>query len=479
MNGREKAIFITLLAVYLFYQRPPFFANRNFALTYSIVEQKTLSINDNKELAGSDISFYDGNYYIAANPGLSFLSVPVYFVLYQIEKLMPEASLNARQINGILSNILINCVLVSWMAILFYRILAHFGIDEKRRFIYTFGLSLGTIIFYHSLEYFATNTVGTFFAFAAYYIVNQENRDEYELPNWSKALLSGMCCGVCILLSIEYILFAGIFAIYIAIRLRFLKTAVFLAGTGIVVSILFLYQKACFDGYFTGYAAYMIDDYFMDLRSSGIRGMGSIWSLQPLYQLTIGLRRGFFVFMPITLLTLYCVFSFLIRMAVNRKRKTIVSGSGAKREVFFGASVFLIYLAVLSVSEYWEGGSSFGPRYMIVVLPFFMIAGAVSAPNVNIKTLQLFFILSVFFNWTGAQFVFTNDMNILNVFNLLLQNGPSSHFASYLVSNTSIFESIVRARTVAALTTAMLFLMIVGLWLMWIVQMRRDKNLRV
>ncbi|MEW6200887.1 MAG: hypothetical protein AB1546_02860 [bacterium] len=465
MNRKEIAIFITLMILFIYYQRPPLHANRYLCLTYSIVNRGVMNIDHCHKRTG-DKSFYEGHYYLAANPGLSFLAAPVYAV---VRLITPEFIRSSETISHFIINVIVNDILVCLMMVMFYRVLGYFGMKNGRwKILITLTAGLGTIIFSYSLEYFAESTVGAFFAFAGFYLLLYPgDKPDYYAPPFFRLFASGLCCGMCLLIGYSYFFFAVIFALYLLMRVRSVRIFIFGFGFVLMLIVLLLYQKACFGGYLTSYNYYMANEAFVEHFRAGFMGFRS-FSLHNLREYLIGMRHGFFTFMPAMILSLTGLTIYLRMVQRNNFASVLpILPDRAKREVIFITVMFLIYLSAFSSYPLWASGSSFGPRYLVVTIPFFFLLSSFAVESAPAWFVVFFCVISFLINWFGAQFTYTLDKNLFSYISLFARNGPSSPFTYYLVNNMGLPESLVRARTVAALNVFLISLTGIFLWWLW------------
>lgn len=465
MNRKEIAIAITLLIFYIYYHNIPHYADRYLYLTYNIVDNKQLNVDrDHDKFV--DVSYRDGHYYTAANPALSFLAVPIYSVMKLFHPFILRFMQNPYTLYHFAINLFINNFLTCFMVVLFYRYLQYFRISEKKRLLLTISLGLGTIIFTYTLEYFASSTVGTFFAFYSFYLLLPDKDDTagYFNPSVKRLLLSGFFCGMCIFTSYEHSFFIFVFYIYLLTRLKYRSMLYYSSTLSIGFLLLMLYQKECFGGYLTTFQKYMVKQEFIDMTEKGFMGFGKFnWAV--FAQLSFGKWRGYFTYMPVMLLPLFgCFFYFYEKIKQSVKVDKIIRlPAGAVRENAFGVILLLTYFIALSSSTLWESGTSYGPRYFVITLPFFL-PFAVYAFKYIPNSLILFVAgISIFSNWLGAQFRYQHHTNVTSFIGYFTENGPSSAITTRLAKHFSLPQpSSVIVMNLIFLISALLFL-----WWMW------------
>lgn len=479
MSRREKAILITLLIFFVYYQTPPIFSNRYLCITYSIVDRHSFDIDPYTKDVPSDKSYYGGHYYTAANPGLSFFAVPVYAALKPFENLTSSPAMASNELNHFVINVLINNLLTCLLALMFFRALAFFGLDERRRAFLTLALGLGTIIFCYSLEYFAASTIGTFFAFAAFYLLLFRNGSpEYASPPPARVFISGLCCGACVLVGYEFAPFVALFGLYLLSRVRFMRLLYFAPGFLIPALALLAYQKACFGGWFTPYTAHMVESRYTAIVQHGHMGFSGL-DPRVLFELALGPRRGYFSFMPVMLLPVAGLLIYLIKLAkkqVFEKIKTSLPNR-ALRETIFCAAVFLGYLLLFASSQYWESGTSFGQRYLVVTIPFFLLLSSFAFERIPMWIAAVPALLSFLVNWAGAQYFkyFFNTQTADGFVADLFRNGLTSFTTRQFVNSLGPQYGPTYSQTVTLVNAAFLLLIGIYLWLLW-TKYAKDKS---
>lgn len=66
---------------------------------------------------------------------------------------------------------------------------------------------------------------------------------------------------------------------------------------------------------------------------------------------------------------------------------------------------FLVILSYNSQLNIWYGGSSFGARHFVILIPFLMLPLSYSFKHFKVKYLLAFVIISIFLNVLGVQFI--------------------------------------------------------------------------
>lgn len=372
-------LFWTLFFTYgFFFQGGGWNQNVRFDLTSAVVEQGTLVIGryseDGRLEPGSyatntdDYSLYEGCVYPNKPPGISFLGVPVYAVLYWSEVLLgfnPVGSLALIHFNAHVVTVLTVSLLSAALGVALFSSLAYLrpGGPPWPRLWVTLAYSLGTLALPWSTLFHAhqVSAALTFFMFAAWLRLDYagDPTPGHESSPAARAmaqpdLLAGLCGGLAIL--VEYnnaaavALLLGYRVLGPAVRRGFLR---FTAGASLPVIGLLAYHWACFGSPFATNYSYQ-NPLFEDFSDKVFR-WPPLWIF---VELTILPKRGLFFTSPILLLAVPGMYYFL-KEAHGRKIEGLVC-----------LGVTLFYLLLNASFIHWEGGWCAGPRYLIPCLPF-------------------------------------------------------------------------------------------------------------
>lgn len=140
------------------------------------------------------------------------------------------------------------------------------------------------------------------------------------------------------------------------------------AGAALPAAFLLVYDTICFGGPFQLSSFHESLPEYRELARSGAAGI-SVPTSGALLGLLVSPSRGLFFFAPVLLLSVVGVVA-LGRQA-SRRTEALVLALGAA-----------VPIATFAGYENWHGGSSFGPRYLIPVLPFLAaLVGAIPLPG--------------------------------------------------------------------------------------------------
>ncbi len=517
---REFKLFITVWIVYIFYMQmfgSSSMANTQSALTAAIVNEGRFEIDAYYKAGGNGNAYYNGHYYSGQAPGISFISVPVYFISKQFFYFVPDSAidfmfeklekygeklpadwqgekrvlsnffpaLGKRQvmeyivISGFILPIFITSLIVALSVVLLYSLLAYFTKDSKLRMAIALLYAFGTIIFPLSTEFFERPIAMSmlFFAFAILFRIKHEK----IRPKKSSFLAAGILSGISAWFDYFHIALAGLLFFYLLSIFRVSgnkenkrKTflgfdfsgeklhliLVFAIGVLVPLLVLGLYQYMIFDNPFTTSYTHRIIPEF-SLKLSGLHNL-ALPNAKVLFSMAI-----FFLYSPIIILALYGILRAFFR-------KDEYFGECLLGLAIIIATLVFSTLVVLSYFKYPSTiiESSF-KRYMKPILPYIMLFIPYAFKNRKISKkgamwalFTAFGIISVFMNWLSAQF---GGHGALGHFDLetmrfvcierFLETGPSSSFLS-------TFSGIFGINSLIINITGLLVLML-GIYLIW------------
>jgi hypothetical protein len=315
--------------------------NAQFDLTRALVERQTLHIDGYRVNTG-DISWSrvsgEWHAYINKPPGVSFLAAIPYAFLYAIEhaRNVPIDSWTWITINAWLVTVLTCGVTGALIPVVLYL----YGIRRASR-LAALGVALavafGTIVFPYATMLMAHVPAALFLLLTFIWIE--------ERP-----MLAGICAGiagVCF-----YICIPAAIVMLIDAMIRSRRDAMRFALGGLPFGIVLgIYQYLCFGSPFrTSVEA------STNFTEKGLLfGVFHLPSLDALWGLTFSEYRGLFFVSPVLLL------AFLGAFRMKR------------RELAMIAAIVTIFLVSIAGFNGWHGGSAFGPRYLLPMIPLLAI----------------------------------------------------------------------------------------------------------
>ena len=380
MSERRVTIllFVTLALAYAFVfpRWLDWNANARLDLSAAIVERGTLSIDAYAQNTG-DYALFNGRRYIDKAPGLSFLGVPVYFVVSHltqpkfVQNLIesggraPAAAATVnRSIDRVSREELLfaaRSALTTWLVVgLSSALLGVVLFDFLRRLSYPMRwralavliYGLATPAFTYSAAFYGHQVAAVllFSAFAWLFALRSRRARAIE---W---LIIGSLLGYAVITEYPAVLIAaclGLYAIWITRRLAL----IFLVALGglIPIGLWGAYNAAIFGTPFAVGYHYTANPYWSGILSTGFLSAG-VPTWQALWGLTFSPFRGLFFASPILLLSLPGLV--LLRRSIYHA------------EWVTSLASLVSFLVLISASAQWWGGWSAGPRYLVPVLPF-------------------------------------------------------------------------------------------------------------
>lgn len=489
LKSKELKLFLTVWLVYIFYLQmfgSSCMANSQSALTAAIVNEGRFEI-DTYYKVSCDIAFYNEHYYSGQSPGISFISVPIYAASKPIFYLLPQGAidyafdklekygniipedfwgnkkilstyftdLNKRQIleyvfiSGFILPIFTSSLISALSAILLYLLLKRFTNNEKLRLLIVLLYSFGTLLFPLSTEFFERE-IAVAFMFAAFILLFRIRNDELK-PKGSTLFASGVLAGLSAWFDYFHLFVSGLLFLYLLSfclkdeaaknkaskrfwifnlnKQKALLLSRFIIGVSIPVLLMMSYYYIIFDSPFA-------QSYTYRVVPESVKRFSGIFHMEFPTPTVIFKMAEFFIYSPIVILALYGIYRALSKK--NRYYHEALSIS-----IFIALTFIYDLILVLSYP------SSIAPsfkRYLTPILPYAMVflpyIFAKNKPIMKQKITILFIIvgvISLFFNWTSAQYGGHHGLTQYNVYEKrfitgvdFFQNGPSSDFLTTL-----------------------------------------------
>jgi hypothetical protein len=326
------------------------------ALTYSIVEEGTVTID---RYAGRtlDRAYRDGHYYTDKAPGVSLALAPLYALLRPSLASMASIEAEDRFITRYLLTFLGIGIPAAAFSAWLFGWLRRIERGIWARTVVVLGYALGSPAYQFSTAAFGHVPAGMCL-FGAFALASRSGSDSTRR---SLAAGTGILLGSAITMEYPAAVPAAAIALYAANQTRRFGHLLSL-GAGLLppLAVLALYHWLAFGapwriGYasldpFAGYAA---------IQGTGLFGVH--WpNLHIATELMVGQKRGLFVFAPWLLLAL--------------PGAVILWRRGAQRaQVLLAVAVAISLLAVNAGYAAWDGGASWGPRHLVPSLPFLAV----------------------------------------------------------------------------------------------------------
>lgn len=388
--------------------------NRYFDLMHSLSEQGTLTIDAYHENT-IDKAYLNGHYYSAGLPGPSLAGMPALGGFKLVYSLVPSAlrqeasviqSYKQGSATGFYSQdttyFFLSTIWVTWFSLSMFSALGtsmlflcctEIGIARKYALAAALVYAFGTPVFFFSTTFFA-HAFSTSLVCVILYVLARLYKDMRP----GKVFVLGLLSGATLL--VEYWGLVVIVVVGGFILRRFGKKNLLLFASGLVPSLLALmtYNALAFGNPFSTAYRYMVGENWDRVHSVGWLGFTAP-TPDRFWGLTFSWEHGIFLYAPVLLLAFVGLY------------RGIRSGNPRKRD-FSGLAVLCsagILVAVACYEEWW-GSVSFGPRQILIAVPFLALGAALAFERVPAMVWVPLAGLSIFGNWLGAMYGFAPDV---------------------------------------------------------------------
>lgn len=348
--------------------------NSRLDLTLAMVNHGAVSI-DRERWNTEDLAYVHGHYYTITAPGQSFLGLPAALAYKELLTVTAGSHFASGVGQDRHPSSKIAYFMLQWLEeifsvalpaivllLLFFWFLGHLSSSILNRVILTLGLGFGTMIFPYAKTFYShvPATALLFAAFCVVHVLASPTEPRGKFATWIHSrpgmamLLAGLLMGLAEVFEYPAILISAMISLYAALHVprRFLLPLVMggLPGLGIIMT----YDQIVYHSPFlTGYSGHSV--LWKSRLANGISGFS--WPPRPaaLWGMSFSPYRGLFFLSPFLLLS---VAGFII---AARKR---VQGWPLLLCISAG------YFTFIAMCPFWEAGSTLGPRYLILTLPF-------------------------------------------------------------------------------------------------------------
>jgi len=393
LNSRFKLVEILLFifvsgSLVYFYNGSSWNSSARMAQIYRIVEDGKLDINQYVKKT-QDISIKDGMIYPNKAPGSVILGVIPYFIIYHLERYLhvnPAKDADIILLNAYLVKVFANDLLCALATIFLFRILLFFTKDYFQSLVGVVAYCLGTMIFPYSSIYLGHIQATSFYIFGFYFFLKIYfmSNNEFEKIDFFLSAFFFSISFVIDFFMLYLIIPAGMYILFKSLRR---KEYILFMSSGYILplSYLMFYNYFCFGGFLELPMKYNNPIFLYD-------GTGTFFGsfVKPrwavLKELLFGEFYGFFTFNPVLCFGLGGIISFFY----NKKTRTL--------SVIILISIVLSFLSNISFIGWW-GGSTAGPRYLIGIIPLFIIfASKLLKLRLVLFAFIVISMLSIYFN---------------------------------------------------------------------------------
>lgn len=349
-SKRIKTHKIEILLFLLFFISYAYFINgfhsanegSSLALTKAIVNYHKFSIDEYKDLASVDISYYNGHFYSDKDIGRALFAIPIYI----LNKMLGFTS----DIQAFLSVELMTAFFSAASIVLLYQLVLFLKGSRGTALILAFVYGFATILFSFSKTFFA-HPYSAFFSLFGFLTMLVAMKGESK----KYLIYSGIFFGISVLMEYTNIFVVAIFFLYYLYKKHFENIPFFIIPFLVLTTIIPFYNYAIFGNFFETTYNYQYSYgniesiYFRaDFLKEGLNGnLFSSW-------------RGLFYYSPILIFSALGFFYWF----------------KDDKDKILPAMLVLSFISILifySATPAWRGGNSYGPRYLIAVMPFIVL----------------------------------------------------------------------------------------------------------
>ncbi|MCB0337116.1 MAG: hypothetical protein KDD62_12450, partial [Bdellovibrionales bacterium] len=274
----------------------------------------------------------------------------MYFLLYHLEQLLnlDAATPKVALINSYLLNVWVSVLPATFGLFYFAFLVRRAGATERASVTLSFVLGFGTLYFPYSTQLWGHGSACAFLIMSVFFIVRQRSSD---------ISLAAACMGFAVLMDFLAALPACL-SLLLFHRTQRTEVMRYIVIGLAFAGVLLLYNRACFGAFFVMPTDHM-NPAFVD--HDGLMGMFRSFQGEALFGLTLSLRRGIFVMMPILIFSIYG----FARGLLNRERDKLF---------WYALLVASSLLGVNVCFNGWHGGATVAARYQIIALPFWLLA---------------------------------------------------------------------------------------------------------
>ncbi len=375
-------LFLLLLFVSSYFYHPILFSNEScrYYLIIAAADYHKLYVDDISTDESDDLSFNNGHYYSAKAIGVPLLGIPVYWLIRNLTPLGDTSPFFALNIYAV--RLFVTSLPFSILGLVMFNLSRKMGIDRAKSLCMVLAYSLGTIALNHAMIFSGQQTAASFcfFSFAMIFslkLITGKNKNA-GVPY---SLIAGLLAGIGALSDYTSMYIVLLLVIYLfSAKIPFRHKISYIIGGLPCLILLALYNFHCFGSIFSFSYSHLTNEAFMNGASEGLLGI-TLPKLSNIISILFSPSRGLFFIMPIFL---YSVFG-LLKMLKNKLFLP---------EAALIILIFLGYLFINGGFYGWHGGWTYGPRYLVPMLPF--LALPIVFAGIHSIWFFLLFLLSAF-----------------------------------------------------------------------------------
>jgi hypothetical protein len=327
------------------------------ALTYAVCFDRTFTIDAYHQgvVPTEDKAVFGGHFYTEKAPGSSLWAVPACALHAGLGRLLgiPWTVSLSRYVTRLVALSLPAAAFL----LLFWRVAFALTGDLPASLWATAAYGFGTQALPYATVY-TGHLLSGLFCFVAF-ALGFALRSGWGKRRGLLAALAGFALGWAVLTEYQAVLIALVVLVYVLASLRGRGEVVTFLLAGLVpMAFLAWYNSVCFGGPFHLSYRYTYYPLFREYLAQGVESVTHP-HLTVFYGITISKYRGLFFVSPVLALGLYGWW--VMWRAPRWRREALV--------VAVAVAVYFAFVSSIHVDQ-WDGGSAFGPRFLIPVIPF-------------------------------------------------------------------------------------------------------------
>ncbi len=304
-----------------------------------------------------DVSVAGGHTYSNKAIGTPLAAAPVYWFLRRFTPIRHDAPLSRRA--RYICRIVTTTLPYALTGVVMFRLLVNFGAVPMDAFLTLLAYAFGTIAWIHA-SMFSGHQMAANFGFLSFAAVWFASRRGSSPPVW---FLAGLSAGLAALADYTAIFMAVVLVMYSIVKSsRRPQWIAFILGGAVMAVILMAYNRRCFGGPLSFSYANLGYGEFAEGSRRGILGV-VLPNPSAFLNLLISPSRGIFFIMPVFLMSIPG-FAALARCSTKSQPEF------GRAELATISVIVIGYLLIDAGFYGWHGGWTFGPRYLVPMLPF-------------------------------------------------------------------------------------------------------------
>jgi hypothetical protein len=318
----------------------------------------------NEKAATGDVSFERGHFHPNKAPGTSFLAVPIYAVIYWIEKSLginPDGW-RALTLNAWLTSVFSVGLLSALGVVVFFRLALAWSNRVLASVWATLSYAFGTMYFSYATMLYEHNIIAALLVVAVYYIYKTKTETPAMHPitgaplsfAWLWLTLAGLSAGYAAITNYIIAVVVILLGAY-AWRAAKKKSALIWFGAGLLGPLLLIcfYNVTCFGTPFTTNYRHQNPLF----RSEAFLDVFGFPQIGILISVLVSPFRGLFFSAPVLALGIFG----LVRMFKSQRLRA---------EAWLCVGVVGFFLVFMMCYNGWHGGWAAAPRYLLPAVPF-------------------------------------------------------------------------------------------------------------